>query len=249
MRAKRHDTLNLQAFLESGGIARNVVEHRPGGIIFAQGDPCETVLYVQKGGVKLSVLSPAGREAVVAMLGPGDFFGEGCLSGQSVRRGRATATVPSTILPIGKDEMVTLLHEQSAFSDRFIAHMLARNIRVQEDLVDHLFNTSEKRLARTLLLLARHGQREAGTRTIPKITQGTLADMVGTTRGRVNLFMKKFKQLGFIDYAHELTVHDALQAIITGDNRDAGNVDGAERPHNGAISGMERHHDRTRVCH
>jgi CRP/FNR family transcriptional regulator, cyclic AMP receptor protein len=241
MMARRHETLNVRAFLKSARTARKVVEHPAGGIIFAQGDPCDTVLYVQKGGVKLSVLSRAGREAVVAMLGPGDFFGEGCLSGQRVRMGGATATVPSTILLIDKHEMVTLLHQQSALSDRFIAHMLARNIRIEEDLVDHLFNSSEKRLARILLLLARQGQRGAATGTIPRITQETLSEMVGTTRSRVNFFMKKFQRLGFIDYTHELLkVYDTLQAIVTGDDLDdltaAGrNVDVAERP------GQRRH--------
>jgi CRP-like cAMP-binding protein len=217
--AVRHEKLNVRAFLASAGTARTVVEHRRGGVIFTQGDPCDTVLYVQKGGVKLSVLSTAGREAIVAMLGPGHFFGEGCLSGQPVRMGRATATVPSTILVIEKDQMVTLLHEQPALSDRFIAHILTRNIRIQEDLVDQLFNSTEKRLARTLLLLARHG-RSAATGTIPKITQETLAEMVGTTRARVNVFMNKFKRLGFIDYRHELIVHDTLKAVVAEDALD-----------------------------
>jgi CRP/FNR family cyclic AMP-dependent transcriptional regulator len=219
MMAVRHEKLNVRAFLASAGTARTVVEHRRGGVIFTQGDPCDTVLYVQKGGVKLSVLSTAGREAIVAMLGPGHFFGEGCLSGQTVRMGRATATVPSTILVIEKDQMVTLLHEQPALSDRFIAHILTRNIRIQEDLVDQLFNSTEKRLARTLLLLARHG-RSAATGTIPKITQETLAEMVGTTRARVNVFMNKFKRLGFIDYRHELIVHDTLKAVVAEDALD-----------------------------
>jgi CRP/FNR family transcriptional regulator, cyclic AMP receptor protein len=210
--------LNVRAFLASAGTARRVVEHLRGGIIFTQGDPCDTVLYVQKGGVKLSVLSTAGREAIVAMLGPGDFFGEGCLSGQPVRMGRATATVPSSILVIDKDQMVTLLHEQAALSDRFIAHILTRNLRIQEDLVDQLFNSTEKRLARTLLLLARQSREAAGT--IPKLTQETLAEMVGTTRARVNVFMNKFKRLGFIDYSHELIVHDTLKAVVAGDDLD-----------------------------
>jgi CRP/FNR family cyclic AMP-dependent transcriptional regulator len=219
MMAVRHEKLNVRAFLASAGTARTVVEHRRGAVIFTQGDPCDTVLYVQKGGVKLSVLSTAGREAIVAMLGPRHFFGEGCLSGQPVRMGRATAIVPSTILVIEKDQMVTLLHEQPALSDRFIAHILTRNIRIQADLVDQLFNSTEKRLARTLLLLARHG-RSAATGTIPKITQETLAEMVGTTRARVNVFMNKFKRLGFIDYRHELIVHDTLKAVVAEDALD-----------------------------
>ena len=145
--------------------------------IFTQGDPCESVLYIQKGGVKLSVLSKTGREAVVAMLGPGDFFGEGCLAGQSVRMGSATAITGSTILLVDKDQMVRLLHEQHGLSDRFIAHMLARNIRIEEDLVDQLFNSSEKRLARTLLLLARYGKRAGHT------AEGRPEDLAGDARG------------------------------------------------------------------
>jgi CRP/FNR family transcriptional regulator, cyclic AMP receptor protein len=210
--------VKVQAFLESAGPPWKAVQYGRGGIIFAQGDPCETVLYIQKGRVKLSVLSRTGHEAVVAMLGPGNFFGEGCLSGQPVRTGQATATMPTAILLIDRHQMVTLLHDQPALADRFIAHMLARHIRIEEDLVDHLFNSSEKRLARTLLLLARQGrqgQRGAATGTIPDITQETLAEMVGTTRSRVNSFMNKFKRLGFVDYTHELIeVHDTLQAII-----------------------------------
>src|SRR6202035_3595669 len=163
-------------------------------------DPGESVLYIQKGGVKLSVLSKTGKEAVVAMLGPGDFFGEGCLAGQPVRMGRATATSDSTILLVDKGQMVRVLHKQHALSDRFIAHMLARNIRIEEDLIDHLFNSSEKRLARTLLLLARYGKQDKPARMVPKISQATLAEMIGTTRSRVNFFLNKFKKLGFIEY-------------------------------------------------
>src|SRR4026208_1569872 len=150
MKPKR--LFNAQAFLDSAGIARKIVEFRRSDVIFTQGDPCEHVLYIQKGGVKLSVLSKSGREAVVAMLGPGEFFGEGCLAGQPVRMGNATATVDSTILLVDKDQMVRLLHKQHALSDRFIAHMLARNIRIEEDLIDQVFHSREKRLVRTLLL-------------------------------------------------------------------------------------------------
>src|SRR5207342_377685 len=150
---------------------RKIVEFRRGEVIFTQGDPCEHVFYIQKGGVKLSVLSQTGREAVVAMLGTGEFFGEGCLAGQPVRMGNATATTDSTILLVGKDRMVRLLHKQHALSDRFIAHMLARNIRIEEDLIDQLFNSSEKRLARTLLLLARYGKHDQPVRAVPVISQ------------------------------------------------------------------------------
>src|SRR6266852_1713356 len=187
--------LTSQAFLDSAGIARTIVAYRRAEAIFTQGDPCESVLYIQKGGVKLSVFSKTGREAVVAMLGPGDFFGEGCLAGQPVRMGSATATTDSTILLVDKDQMVRLLHQQHALSDRFIAHMLARNIRIEEDLIDQLFNSSEKRLARMLLLLARYGKHDKPVRAVPLISQETLAEMVGTTRSRVNFFMKKFQRL------------------------------------------------------
>src|SRR5436189_5482012 len=158
VRVKRRDAFDAEAFLDTAGIARKIVAYGRGAVIFTQGDPCRHVLYIQKGDVKLSVLSKAGREAVVAILGAGEFFGEGCLAGQPVRMATATATTDSTILLVDKDQMVRLLHSQHALSDRFIAHMLARNIRIEEDLVDQLFNSSEKRLARTLLLLARYGK-------------------------------------------------------------------------------------------
>ena len=156
--ARRVPVFNAQAFLDSAGVSKSVVIYARGDVIFTQGDDCRHVMYIQTGGVKLSVLSKTGREAVVAMLGPGDFFGEGCLAGQAVRMGSATAITPSTILLVEKDQMVRLLHEQHEMSDRFIAHMLTRNIRIEEDLIDQLFNSSEKRLARTLLLLARYGK-------------------------------------------------------------------------------------------
>jgi CRP/FNR family cyclic AMP-dependent transcriptional regulator len=205
---------NIQSFLDSAGIARKIVEYRRADVIFTQGDPCESVLYIQRGAVKLSVRSKTGREAVVAMLGPGDFFGEGCLAGQSVRMGSATAITGSAILLVDKDQMVRLLHKQHALSDRFIAHMLSRNIRIEEDLVDQLFNSSEKRLARALLLLARYGKQDMPVRMVPKISQETLAEMVGTTRSRVNFFMKKFQRLGFIDYKDGLKVNNALLTVV-----------------------------------
>src|SRR6476660_4303963 len=204
MKLKRPPTFNAQAFLDSAGVARKVAEYRRGEVIFTQGDPCKHVLYIQKGNVKLSVLSKAGREAVVAMLGAGEFFGEGCLAGQPVRMGKAQATTDSTILLVQKDRMVRLLRTQRAMSDRFITHMLARNIRIEEDLIDQLFNSSEKRLARTLLLLARYGKHETPSRAVPKISQETLAEMIGTTRSRVNFFLNKFKKLGFIEYSGDL---------------------------------------------
>ena len=193
------------------------MEYRRADVIYTQGDPCESVLYIQKGGVKVSVLSKTGKEAIVAMLGPGDFFGEGGLAGQPVRMGRATASTSTTILLVDQQEMVRLLHQEHAMSDRFIAHLLARTIRVEEDLVDQLFSSSEKRLARKLLLLARYGEHGKPVRTIPPISQETLAEMVGTTRSRVNFFMKKFQRLGLIDYKDGLRVHDSLLTVVLHD--------------------------------
>jgi CRP-like cAMP-binding protein len=213
----RNGAFNAQAFLESTGVARKIVEYRRGEAIFTQGDPCDHVMYIQKGNVKLSVLSKAGREAVVAMLDSGEFFGEGCLACQPARMGSATATADSTILLVNKAQMVRLLHKQHALSDRFIAHMLARNIRIEEDLVDQLFNSSEKRLARTLLLLARYGKHDKPVRDVPPISQETLAEMVGTTRSRVNFFMKKFQRLGFIDYSDGLKVNNSLLTVVLHD--------------------------------
>ena len=217
MESKPKGAFNAQAFLNSAGIARQIVEYRRTEVIFAQGDPCESVLYIHRGGVKLSVSSKAGREAVVAILEPGDFFGEGCLAGQSVRMGSATAIMNSTILFVDKDQMVHVLHNQHELSDRFIAHLLARKIRIEADLIDHLFNSSEKRLARTLLLLARYGKPDTPVTAIPRISQETLAEMVGTTRSRVNFFMKKFQRLGFIDYTHGLKINRSLLSIVLHD--------------------------------
>jgi CRP/FNR family transcriptional regulator, cyclic AMP receptor protein len=205
---------NAHAFLASAGVAKTTVLYAPGEAIFTQGDVCDHVYYIQSGAVKLSVLSKAGREAVVAMLGPGDFFGEGCLAGQPVRMGGAAATVPCAILLIKKDKMIGLLHKHHAMSDRFITHMLARNIQIEQDLIDQLFNSSEKRLARTLLLLARYGKHDKPVRAVPPISQGTLAQMVGTTRSRVNFFMKKFQRLGFIDYSDGLKVNNSLLTVV-----------------------------------
>src|SRR3954468_9890142 len=202
--AKRPAGFNVQAFLDSAGLSKKIVEYQREDVIYAQGDSCESVMYIQQGAVKLSVLSKTGREAVVAMLGPGDFFGEGCLAGQPIRIGSATAITPTRILMIQKQRMVDVLHEQHTLSDRFIAHMLSRNIRIEQDLIDQLFNSSEKRLARALLLLARYGKQVRPRQVVAKISQETLSEIVGTTRSRVNFFMKKFKRLGFIDYTSDL---------------------------------------------
>jgi CRP/FNR family cyclic AMP-dependent transcriptional regulator len=212
---------DAQAFLASAGISKKIVEYGQEQIVFSQGDRGDSVMYIQNGGVKLSVISKGGREAVVAMLGPGFFFGEGCLAGQPIRIGTATAIIPSSILVIKKSQMMKVLHEQSALSDRFISHMLTRNVRIEQDLIDQLFNSSEKRLARALLLLARYGKQETPQQVVAKISQETLSEMIGTTRSRVNFFMNKFKKLGFIEYDSDLDagiqVNSSLLSVVLHD--------------------------------
>ena len=207
---------NVEAFLATPASSRKVETHREGEVVFSQGDAAGDVRYLQKGAVKLSVLSRIGKEAVVAMLAPGDFFGEGVLAGQSIRIGTATAMAESSVLVIEKDAMVRLLHGQAEFADRFLTHMLARNIRIESDLVDQLFNSSEKRLARTLLLLARYGQTNP-QRKLPRISQETLAEMIGTTRSRVNFFMNKFRKLGLIEYNGGLKINNSLLDVVLHD--------------------------------
>ncbi len=210
---------DAQVFLDSTGVERQAKLYEVGDAIFTQGDPCKHVMYVQAGSVKLSVLSKSGREAVVAILSAGDFFGEGCLAGQRCRIGTATAATPSTILRIGKRAMVNVLHKQRAMSDRFIAHMLSRNVRIEEDLIDQLFNSSEKRLARALLLLARYGKQDRPTRDVPRLSQETLAEMIGSTRSRVNFFLNKFRKLGFIEYdgVTPLKINNSLLSVVLHD--------------------------------
>jgi CRP/FNR family cyclic AMP-dependent transcriptional regulator len=208
------DTFNAQEFLDTAGVARKIAEYRRGESIYSQGDGAETVMYVQKGGVKLSVVNGSGKEAVVAMFGPTDFFGEGCMAGQKIRMGTTSAITPTTLLVIQKRELLRALHAEHALSDHFIAYMLARNIRVEEDLIDQLFNSSEKRLARALLLLARYGKQEQPDRILPKVSQDTLASMVGTTRSRVNFFMNKFRKLGFIEYNGKIKVNKSLLTVV-----------------------------------
>jgi CRP/FNR family transcriptional regulator, cyclic AMP receptor protein len=193
------------------------VEYRPSETVFAQGDAATSVMYIEQGAVQLSVLSHAGKEAVVAVLEAAHFFGEGCLAGQSQRMATATALTACTIVVVDKQEMVRQLHGTPAFADRFLTHMLTRNIRIEEDLIDQLFNSSEKRLARTLLLLARYGEPDASHRTLPRVSQETLAEMVGTTRSRVNFFMNKFRKLGFIEYNGGLKVHNSLLTVVLRD--------------------------------
>src|SRR5688572_1402001 len=214
---ERRPPFDAEAFLRSAGVTERVATYPRGKIVFSQGQPSDAVMYIQKGGIKISVLSRTGKEAVVAMLGPGDFFGEGALTGQPIRIGTATATTQTTVLVIEKGAMRRLLRDEPTFSERFISYMLERNLRVEADLVDHLFNSSEKRLARTLLLLARYGDQEGPEQRIPKISQETLAEMIGTTRSRVNFFMNKFRDLGFIEYNGDLKVNTSLLSVVLHD--------------------------------
>ena len=205
---------NPQTYLASGGVAGKVAEYQRSEKAYSQGDPATSVMYIQKGGIKLSVVNEVGKKAVVAMLGPGDFFGEGGMAGQPVRMGTATAITPTTLLVIEKEEMVRVLHAERAFSDLFVTYVLARVIRIEQDLVDQLFNSSEKRLARTLLLLTRYGMQDKPETMLPKISQGTLAEMIGATRSRVNFFMNKFRKLGFIGYDGGLHINPSLLTVV-----------------------------------
>jgi CRP-like cAMP-binding protein len=208
------DSFDPEVFLDTAGVARKVAEFRRGESIYSQGEAADSVMYVQKGGVKFSVVNGSGKEAVVAMFGPSDFFGEGCMAGQSIRMGTATAITPTTLLVIEKDELLRVLHAEHELSDHFIAYLLAHNIRVEEDLIDQLFNSSEKRLARTLLLLARYGKQDQPDRVLLKVSQETLAEMIGTTRSRVNFFMNKFRKLGFIEYNGKIKVNKSLLTVV-----------------------------------
>lgn len=205
---------NAQVFLDTAGITRKVKEFKKAEIVYSQGDAAKSIMYIRAGSVKLSVINEVGKEAVVAILEQGDFFGEGCLAGQPVRMGMATAIGPTAVLEIEKTEMFKVLHEQHAFSDRFLTFMLARNIRIEQDLIDQLFNSSEKRLARTLLLLARYGKENQPQGVLPKMSQETLAEMVGTTRSRINFFMNKFRKLGFIKYNGGLQINTSLLSVV-----------------------------------
>ncbi len=217
IKPKKKRAFDAQTFLDSAGVARKIIEYRRSQKIYAQGDPATSVMYIQTGGVKLSVVNEVGKEAVVGILGPGDFFGEGCLAGQRICMGTATAITPAAILVIEKNEMMRVLHAEHALSDRFMSYILSRNIRIEEDLVDQLFNSSEKRLARTLLLLARYGKDSQPQKMLPKVSQEMLAEMIGTTRSRVNFFMNKFRKLGFIQYNGGLQVHSSLLSIVLHD--------------------------------
>jgi CRP/FNR family transcriptional regulator, cyclic AMP receptor protein len=220
MGSQKSRAFDVHAFLSSAGLRRKITQFRKREVIFSQGDPLTTVAFIREGGVKLTVVNTAGKEAVVAILGPGDFVGEGCLAGQTICMTTATAITPTTALVIEKREMIRVLRGEHEFSDRFIAYMLARNIRVEEDLIDQLFNSSEKRLARALLLLARYGARGRTQETLPNVSQEMLAEMVGTTRPRINYFMNKFRKLGFIEYGGRLRglqINKSLLSVVLHD--------------------------------
>jgi CRP/FNR family transcriptional regulator, cyclic AMP receptor protein len=216
-RSLRKTRFNAQAFLDSAGVNKKIVQFRVREIMFRQGDPSDQIFYIQEGGVKLSVLNKLGKEAVIAVLGRGEFFGEGCLLGLPLRMATATAITHCTVLAIKKDEMIRELHAEQALADRFLSYLLSRSIRLEEDLVDQLFNSAEKRLARTLLLLARYGEQDQPQKLIAKVSQGTLAEIIGTTRSRVNVFMNKFKRLGFIQYDGGLHINPSLLNVVLHD--------------------------------
>ena len=218
MNAKSVRKFDAKMFLATIGEGRKILAFEKGQTIYVQGGPTDAVFYVQKGKIKLTVVSQTGKEATVAVLGEGSFFGEGGLAGQALRMGSASAMADCTILRIDKKSMIAALHREHAFSDLFVSHLLARNIRYEEDLVDQLFNSSEKRLARILLLLAHFGKEDKPELVIPKISQESLAEMVGTTRSRVSFFMNRFRKLGFVEYdGSGLQVHSSLLNVVLHD--------------------------------
>ena len=217
MRKKRPVGVDFKSFVAGNGDGRAIVELREGTALFAQGDLADRVFYILKGQVKLTVMSAQGKEAVVAVLGPDAFVGEGCLAGQRLRMATATSMTDGTVVRLKKEAMIRLLHEQPVFAELFTTYLLSRNIRVEADLVDQLFNSSEQRLARILLLLAHVGKQEESELVIPKVSQELLADMIGTTRARVSFFMNKFRKLGLIEYNGRLRVHSSLLNIVLHD--------------------------------
>jgi CRP/FNR family cyclic AMP-dependent transcriptional regulator len=217
MKSKGQPLFDPRRFLSKVGEGRTIVEYRKNQTVFLQGDPADAVFYVQKGKIKLAVVSKQGKEAVVGILGPADFFGEGCLAGQHLRMATATALSECSIVRLAKDAANRVIHDEPEFSELFLAYVLSRNIRIEEDLVDQLFNSSEKRLARVLLLLANFGKEGKPQQVIPKMSQETLAEIVGTTRSRVNFFMNKFRKLGFVDYDGGLEVHSSLLNVVLHD--------------------------------
>jgi CRP/FNR family transcriptional regulator, cyclic AMP receptor protein len=217
VKSKQQSTFNAHAYLESAGVSKRILQCKTKQNIYSEGDAAHSVMYVRMGGVKLSVVNESGKEAVVAMFGPGDFFGEACIAGQRTRLRTATAITPTDLLIIEKGAFLRLLHAEQEFSDFFITHILARNFQAEENLIDQFFNSCEKRLARALLLLARHGARDQTQRTLPKVSQEMLAEMVGTTRSRINQFMNKFRKLGFIDYDEEIRINRSLLTVVLDD--------------------------------
>ena len=218
MAKKAKTAFDPKAFLATVNHGRSMATFPKGEVIFVQASPADAVFYIQKGKIKIVVASKQGKEAVVALLGPGDFFGEGCLIGQPLRLATARALVETDVMRVGKTEMIRVLHAEPAFGELFIAHLLTRNSRVEEDLVDQLFNSSEKRLARTLLLLANFGKEEGPQPITTPISQETLAEIIGTTRPRVSHFMNKFRKLGFISYNGHLRVHSSLLSVVLRDD-------------------------------
>lgn len=209
---------DFEAFLDSGGVVRNVVKYRRGAVIYSQGEPCDRVYYIQTGGAKLRVHSHAGKEAIVSTFAPGAFFGEAALAGQPVHLETAIATSASAVLVVEKAQMIRLLHSRSALVDRFLIYVLVRNFSVEAELVKQVFTATERRLARALLFLARFGKQDSPHRVLPKVSQDTLAEMVGTTRARMNVLMNKFKRLGYIDDSSVLKINEALLTIVLHDN-------------------------------
>lgn len=217
MAIKETVPFDAKSFLAKVGDGRTIAKYRKNQVVFSQGEPADAVFYIQKGKVKITVISEQGKEAVVAILGADDFFGEGCLAGQPRRMATVRAMSDMAVMRIEKAAIIALLHKEPAFSEKFIAHLLARTIRVEEDLVDQLFNSSEKRLARLLLLLANFGKEGTPEPVIAKISQETLAEMIGTTRARVSFFMNKFRKLGFIEYNGGIEVHSSLLNVVLHD--------------------------------
>jgi CRP/FNR family cyclic AMP-dependent transcriptional regulator len=224
MKRAASKSFSPKTFLEGVSGGKTVTDYRKDQSVFLQDDPADAVFYIKRGKVKLTVVSEQGKEAVVAMLGPADFCGEGCLAGQRVRMATAVTMTDCTIVRIDKTAMVQALHDRIEFSEKFMAHLLARNVRVEEDLVDQLFNSSEKRLARTLLLLANFGKEGRPEPVMANISQETLAEMIGTTRSRVSFFMNKFRKMGFIDYNGHLNVHSSLLSVVLHDQPQVKNL-------------------------
>jgi CRP/FNR family transcriptional regulator, cyclic AMP receptor protein len=212
--SRKRAPFDIEKYLHTAGVERKIAHYRKGQVIFSQGEESHSVFYLQQGGVKLTVMSSAGKEAVTALLYAGDFFGEGCIAGQPLRVATATAMDTTSVVVISKREMIRVIHEEHDFADRFVVHMLKRNIRIEEDLTDQLFNSSEKRLARALLLVARYGKEEQPEKIVFMLSQETLAEMIGTTRGRVNFFMNKFRKLGYIKYNGGLHINSSLLRVV-----------------------------------